>query len=357
MKLNKFYVTTATAFTFTLAFINPAHAAELESVKAGTGTVKFNAQLQAWTVYDSTDVGPNAAATNFRLRRAELKFSGNVAPEARWFVMIDPTKKLTSGAVAQTNDNKVLQDLGMAYAPLAGTDFEVIVGQFKTPTASENFDMPSQLFFPERALLSRTYGEKREPGLMLSYKTALYHARLMASNGQATNVDDNNSDKDLTGRVDVMPVEGLTTGAFVNAANWGKYQTQRGRAGLNARYKLNDWWFSGEYATGRDAGLMSHGFYLATAYSFTEKLQLSARYQLFNPNSRSDTVASARSEELCLGYYLNPNRSKIMFSWAAVQHMNGTSGGVPVSGVPANGSNVWGTGMGSVLTLAFSYEI
>ncbi|MEK7356287.1 MAG: porin, partial [Bdellovibrionota bacterium] len=124
-----------------------------------TGNAKLGLLLQYWLVNDST--GTNL---NNRLRRAEIKLAGSVAENTRWFVMVDPAKTMRTGAIAQTNDNKILQDLGIGFSVCP--EIEVLFGQFKTPTTAEGLDSTSELLFVERAYFARTFGDRREPGVM-----------------------------------------------------------------------------------------------------------------------------------------------------------------------------------------------
>ena len=140
--------------------VKPAPSApEAAGVKVDVGSAKLNLLLQPWFVADSTST---AAKNNFRARRTEVKLSGNLNPDSRWFVMFDPAKSLKTGAVASSNDNKILQDLGAVYQPLSG--FEVTGGQFKIPTTAEGLDPSGDLPLPERSLMGRTYGDKRQLG-------------------------------------------------------------------------------------------------------------------------------------------------------------------------------------------------
>jgi hypothetical protein len=141
-------------FGLTLAALSsPSRADNLETMTVGTGKAKFDLLLQAWTLNDTTSTGPKL---NFRMRRAEIKFSGSVADDSRWFVMIDPTKSLrisTTGTLTSTNDNKVLQDLGVAFS--ITPELEIIAGQFKIPTTAEGLESSGELLMlPETTAIN-----------------------------------------------------------------------------------------------------------------------------------------------------------------------------------------------------------
>lgn len=82
----------------------------LEAVKVGAGSVSLNALLQVWAVNQTS-----TPHENFRLRRAELGFAGTVGEQTRWFLKVDVAKTLRNGPVTATNDNKILQDLGVGF--------------------------------------------------------------------------------------------------------------------------------------------------------------------------------------------------------------------------------------------------
>ena len=70
--------------------------ADSSVLKIETGSAKLNLLLQTWYIDDST---ATAAKNTFRARRAEIKMSGNLNADSRWFVMIDPAKSLKAGPV------------------------------------------------------------------------------------------------------------------------------------------------------------------------------------------------------------------------------------------------------------------
>src|SRR5687767_4718477 len=60
------------------------------SVEAGFGNIKFNGLFQGWF-----GAGNSGFRDTFRIRRVELKFSGNIAPHVKWTVMIEPSRGLS----------------------------------------------------------------------------------------------------------------------------------------------------------------------------------------------------------------------------------------------------------------------
>ena len=139
-------------FVFLAFYAVAARAVETLTAHDGKDEMSFkgNALLQAWTIDDNT-VHPGTPSLNFRLRRAELKASGQVVPGARYFVMLDPAKAIRADAA----DNRVLQDLGLVYTIVPGVD--VTAGQFKLLTNAEGLASSVELLLPERSRPSRLW--------------------------------------------------------------------------------------------------------------------------------------------------------------------------------------------------------
>jgi hypothetical protein len=60
-----------------------------EPVEAGFGKIKVNGLMQFWYQNDNSSATPK---DTYRLRRAEIKLSGEIKPEVSWAVMFDPAQ-------------------------------------------------------------------------------------------------------------------------------------------------------------------------------------------------------------------------------------------------------------------------
>lgn len=301
---------------------------QAQNITVGTGEAKVGMLLQAWAVNDST-----AENYQYRIRRAEFKLSGSVVEKTRYFLMIDPAKSLKTGAVAQTNDNKVLQDLGVAFTLAEG--LELIVGQYKTPTTAEGLDPSAELLFPERAYVARAYGDKREPGISLSYKKDWLKATVMSSNGQGTNVDDTTvtNEKDLHARVELTPFENFNFGAFTTAGD-ASYD-DKARWGANVRYTVAGFLVRLEGVRAKDPAGWSTGYVGDLAYSVNDKLQPAVRYEGFD---NGNFVATQTT--IGLNYFLSKHNAKIMAAYGLLDNMVGNNGaGAVGSYQPSNGTD------------------
>ena len=309
-------------------------------VKAFTPTWKNNALLQFWYTDDSSQ----SAATsrnNFRLRRAEVKFSGTVADDVRWYASLDFAKSLsttattvvtgasptTTTSINQVNtkgDNKVIQDLGIGYK--LNKYFEFIVGQFKTQTVSESFESSSDLLFPERSLLARTYGESRDAGVQLVYKNESVKATFMAANGQGPNVNDTDTDKDVSVRVDYAPWKDVTFGSFIQVKQ--SYYAKPERYGFNLGVKAGAYGLKIDNVTNITSGVRSEGSSVDLSYRFNEQYQLATRYEYLQPDKESEFKASATS--VGLNYSILKNNSKIQLMHSTLHNLKGNFGSTSV---------------------------
>lgn len=299
--------------------------------------IKMNALLQAWTLEDTS--ARVAAHVNFRLRRAELKLSGSPVENTRYFLMVDPAKSINTAAGA---DGKILQDLGVGFTIVRG--LEVVAGQFKTLTTADGLESASNLLFPERSLVGRTFGDRREPGLMLTYTGQNFKAGAMVSNGQGPNADATADSKDLSLRTDVTVAPGVSVGAF---GLFGDFEYNRkGRWGINSRFSPSEVaTVALEFAMGRTNGINNYGVVGDVGYFVTPELQPVARYEVVRPDSNSGTVAQQAS--LGVNYVLLKNTAKIQTAYSYLQNLAGNNG-TPIVAVGS---------FGHLVTVAFQMAI
>lgn len=313
----------------------PAEAAKPTNspLMVGMGTAKFGLLLQYWLVNDQT-----SSNLNNRIRRSEIKFNGSAVENTRWFVMVDPAKTMRTGAVAQTNDNKILQDLGVAF--MLCPEVEVIVGQFKSPTTAEGLDSTAELLLPERSYTARNFGDRREPGAMITYTTPAVKLSLMSSNGQGTNVDDTTArnEKDLHFRVDGTLSKEVKVGLFTTA---GDSETQnKARYGLNARGAFDALLVRLEGVRASDASVWTTGGVVDLGYQFSDTFQTVLRWDVLEGAVSGGNMYTAAASTLGLNYLIAKHNSKIQLSYTHLNNMQGGSASTvssPGTYAPAQG--------------------
>jgi hypothetical protein len=321
------------AFAAAILFSGTAYG---ETMTVGTGSAQFNGLLQFWALNDST-----THTFNYRLRRGELRFSGSLMEKADWFLMVDPSKSLRTGAISAANDNKILQDFGIAYKVYE--NLELTVGQFKGPTTAEGLDSSTRLLFPERSYTSRAFGDRREPGVRLSYGGKGWKAAVMSSNGQGANVDDVDNRKDLHARVEADVGSMVKVGAFTTAGN-SRYRDRR-RFGSNIRLTAGKFLAQLEGVQARDLGISSTAWTGDLGYSIDDRWQPVLRYDTINRIGAVNSRATACL--LGLNYGLERHHLRFQAAGGRLRNMSSTNG----SYAPSAGKD------GNVFVLSFQAAI
>ncbi len=378
-----------------------------EGISIANGKAKMNSLLQFWFVNDtslghqtsSTTGNANGAKFDMLLRRAEVGFNGALSDSTRWLVSMDLARAVgtststVSGSTATTPANtplNILNDVVISQS-LFMPELTLDVGQFKIPTVAESLDPSGQLLFPERSMVARTWGESRQPGAMIAYKTPMWKLAGMisdggntkgnniANNGQNTldtdqnngNADAHPNNKDLTFRFDIKPMDMVSAGAFtyLPSYNWG----QGGAFGGNVRVTpIEDLIVRAEYVRGWVRGttgdnLPRNGYVVDAGYQYGD-FQPVVRYEIQQQSvtaagavgtTAGDTFTAAATT-LGLNYYMMKHNSKIQFAYSILgkntsgsNASNGASSFSPATGKYAPQP---GTG-GSVATLAFQIAI
>lgn len=278
-------------------------------VMAGTGTIKFNGLLQGWMA--SGDAG---FQDTFRIRRAELKFSGDLGRNVGWVVMVDPSKSLgltTSGGTTSVNQaSRVLQDAFIT----AGRPVQLALtaGQFKVPISREGLESSAALDTVERALFisdrarGGAYGDIRDVGLAVRRSIADrydFTFGIYNGTGESQNETDRNERKAIGGRFNtrIAGIEGLQLGT---SAAWGggSGEARRDRATADVLFVRGALKLKSEIAAGRDGSLERFGYYVHGGYRVAPRVELIARLDQWDPDTDSDaTPASARERDYIAG--------------------------------------------------------
>ncbi len=311
--------------------------------------------LQAWFQYDRTTDHPDPKKKNasaFRVRRAEIHAKGDILPGTIGYgVMIDPAKVLDSNFKdatvpvanqdpAPTDPKKpetvtvkqpsgaisMLQDV---FVTFKSEYVDTSIGQFKIPVSWEGYNSSSKLLFPERSLVSREYGDKRDLGLRLAktFKYVGYSAGLF--NGAGQNTAENNTQKDLGLRLEVYPVDGLVL-AGVLYAGVG-HRTDPGtkdRYEGDVRYENGPFLLQGEFIGAKEVSaantdVKGQGFYGALGWTFIDALQPAVRVGFLDPDTSKDLDPATDkgkdevlSVEGTVNYYFQKNEAKVQLAYS-----------------------------------------
>ncbi|MBI5527892.1 MAG: hypothetical protein HY897_16300 [Deltaproteobacteria bacterium] len=350
----------------------PAPAAGDETAKriaigTGGGWWRPGALLQGWWVFDHYDEheagGRTIDGTNanqFRVRRAELFVKGEAIPGTFGFdVMIDPAKVLETeekevevrdgdGAVIGTTKIKqpaaklsVFQHMFVTYmTPWA----DVSIGQFKIPVSYEGYNSSGRLLFPERAPVSKAFGDQRDVGLRVArtFKYAGYSAGMF--NGTGLNVQDTNNAKDLALRIEAYPFEGLTLAGVAYYSVGERDEPEGGvRDRFEADLKFERWGFlvQSEYIQSHDtiadprnpnafAETDGQGFYVALGYTIRDTVQPVVRFGQLNPDTsktkwdldpKKDTPF-ARHFDAGVNWFIQRHEAKLQLAYSRFDYDN-----------------------------------
>jgi Phosphate-selective porin O and P len=333
-----------------------------------TGFFQPSANLQVWAVAEhlgNARTDSDAWASSFRIRRAEIKAKGEIIPKTvSYMVMFDPARLLdlktasvnnvttttaADGTMTSTTtpvntlgtapayggstiltgaSTSILQDVQLTYMTECA-DFSI--GQFKIPVSYEGYNSASKLIFPERALISRAFGDKRDIGFKIEKKFEYFSYLVGVYNGAGQNNIDSNDQKDLAVRVEAYPIKDLTLAAVVYTSLGdrdlpgtkdrieGDIKFEKSNFLLQAE-GIRAWDVSGP--VGATKKIEGQGFYVLAGYTLFDKLQPVVRIGSLDPEVGVDehgaTALDKNDEitayEFAVNYYLKKHDAKVQLS-------------------------------------------
>ena len=243
--------------------------------------------------------------------------------------LADPAKLIPPPGGHSIAAVNLVQDFGLAYRFLPG--LELSAGQFKIPTTAEGLDPSAALLLPERSLIGRTLGDKREMGMKLSYQSDAWNVATMISTARTLQTEGSILPHDWITRLEVLPLKDLGLGGFINLGDFG--YSQKGRWGLNARYEIQKFKVRTEFAQGLDSGNLTSGATFESSYAWNTLFEPVIRYEIFSSGKSLNGLSTAKS--LGLNYYLKQFYAKLEASASLLQNMTAANG-TPMF---ANGAN------------------
>ena len=342
---------------------------------AKTGFFQPSANLQVWAVAEhlgNARTDQDAWASSFRVRRAEIKIKGEIIPKRFGYqVMFDPARLLDLKTNAASNvttttapdgsmtttttsvntlgtapayggstmltgaNTSVLQDVALTYM----TDYaDISIGQFKIPVSYEGSNSASKLIFPERALISRAFGDKRDIGFKLEKKFEYFGYLLGLYNGAGQNNIDGNDQKDVALRLEAYPIKDMTL-AVVGYTSIGDRNLPGTKDRIEGDIKVekSNFLFQAEAIRGWDVNgtaaahtkVEGQGFYVLAGYTFFDALQPVVRIGSIDPEVGKDehalkfvpgdakTIApndEITAYEFALNYYMKKHDAKVQLS-------------------------------------------
>ena len=241
----------------------------------------------------------------FTTKRAVIGLSGKVVDNVLFKAEIDTAK-----------DNKLLNDawIKLTYLPKAN----ITVGQFKIPYSEEYLTSSSAIDTIERSLPVDSMATEFDRGIMVDanlFEKRFYYGVALV-NGTGKNTSDDNSSKDVIGRIVLTPfanekdsaLSGLKFGLNYQTGTQNKYTNRtrsydRTRYGALVKYEIKNFKIQTEYlkqdynhnpdATKPDAEIESNGWYALMTYTFPMRngmnIQPVLKYETYDPDNNVET--------------------------------------------------------------------
>ncbi len=269
----------------------------------------------------------------FKIRRARLSLGGEILEKINYKIQVE------------TIQNPSLLDVEVSVMFLK----EVILrfGQFKVPFSRESLTSGSDLETINRSQVvenlcpgrdSRNKG--RDIGMALTGHFSRLEYSLGIFNGNGINKADDNSSKDIAGRVVFSPFESFSLGI---AHYQGKYgpssrgnQFDKKRTGMELFFSRDKFSLKGEFILAEDGEIQKKGWYLEGGFYFLpEKFQAIFKYDSLDLNKdiegdRKDVITLglnwflAKKTKLQVNYeYHNKNASSLSNNVFIVQFQAG----------------------------------
>ncbi|HTE45138.1 MAG TPA: porin [Gemmatimonadaceae bacterium] len=259
----------------------------------------------------------------YRLRKADLKFSGDLSPHIKWRVTFDAAKTLTvSKTLTEISDtvalsdaaidqrSRILQDAALTYTVNRALSFDV--GQQIVPLSLEGTIATSNVETIERTMFiverSRAggLGDIRDIGVSVNgraFDAVEYHVGTFNETGESGGSTDTNDQKSLMGRaVFHAPKFPQFQIGGSGAVEGGPASQRRERAGGEAQFRNDLVTVRAEVMSARDGPLKRIGWYSLGAVRPTSRIQLVARLDSWDRDrSRDVSVNDAIERQMVVG--------------------------------------------------------
>ena len=212
--------------------------------------------------------GWDKGVDSFSARRVRFSLAGEIFKNVNYKIQVDAVK------------NPIILDALVELKLTSGVGLRV--GQFKVPFSMENLTSSADLetinrSTPEEKLApgrdNRMNG--RDIGAALFGKWSVLEYALGVFNGSGIDVKDNNSEKDIGGRVVVRPADFLAVGAAFYRGRTslaaGAAPYDRNRTGLELAVMRGPFSLRGEYIFAKDDKLERSGWYVQGGWFLTPK--------------------------------------------------------------------------------------
>jgi phosphate-selective porin O/P len=254
--------------------------------------------------------GDPTTTDGFRLRKADLKFNGEMSPHVRWRIGFDAAKALALAlntgdsidakavtAVNADQRSRMLQDAAITW--VQGKSFSADVGQQIIPLSLEGTIPTSAVETIERAMfiIERSrgtgLGDVRDVGASANGFTPIgieYHGGVFNGTGDDVGTVDGNPQKAVAGRLAyhlrlIPEIQFGGSGAYES----GIFAQRRERAGSELQYRDARFTLRAETMSARDGGLHRFGWYTLGAWRPNNVLQIVTRFDSWDRDLEHET--------------------------------------------------------------------
>src|SRR2546422_6805199 len=326
------------------------------------------------------DTIPTRDENGFRIRAAEIYVTGRLTPWSTYYFEVDFARQteITLNSMYMDFYTKDMDYVKGLYPYLS----QIRVGQFREPFGIEQgtsqglLDFVNRAYYTDLSLVTvdtqagdpslSPFGKTNSTGFMqqLDIGVQLIHKAPQLPlepelqwafiNGAGRNFNDNNSDKDLTGRLILTPTEGMklyfagyTGHSFFNGTASGPLQNntdvQKTRQGVMYTYippYLPELKLQAEYIEGNDNGFRRRTWYqyiLFRPFSFLPGFEPAYRYEEFTVDTNRPNSTLTR-HTIGFNYYLHTN-VKFTLNYEFKHDQNEGNPFVTTGGGVANANN------------------
>jgi hypothetical protein len=269
---------------------------------------------------------------SYRLRKADIKFSGIISPTLAWRVSFDAGKALTLSTTADTigltgvsvdQRTRMLQDaaLTMKVNPFMSLDIgqQIIPLSLEGTISTANVETIERTLFVSERSRAIGLGDIREVGLSANGRVEglEYHVGLFNETGEAAGTTDPNDQKTVMTRVayHFPQIPGLQIGGS-GGFQGGPRAQRRERAASEIQYRAKAFTLRGETMSARDGALKRFGWYGLGVYRPAPQWQFAARYDSWDRDITGENVAAnALQKQVVLGVsYLFEQTAQVKFN-------------------------------------------
>jgi hypothetical protein len=272
----------------------------------------------------------------YRLRKADLKFSGDISLRLRWRIAFDAAKALTVNKTVSKDDSlalgdasidqksRILQDAAITYLVNRQLNFDV--GQQIVPMSYEGTIPSSKVETIERTLFiserSRAVGlgDVRDIGVSANgvFNVVEYHVGVFNEMGESAGTTDLNDQKAVVARIAIRPpwIPGFQFGG-TGGYEGGSPEQHRERGAGEILYSATRFMVRAEVMQARDGLLHRLGWYGLSSFRPTPRFQLSARFDSWDRDRTRETSLSDALEHQIVGaasYIIDESGAKVVLN-------------------------------------------